>query len=57
MITVRRGQRTEPMHAGFELRDGDVAAVAVHRAERAAAHAQLRVGGWLPHEVELERPA
>ena len=57
VIAVRRGERTTPMHAGFEFRDGDIAAVAVHLRDRAAAHVQLRAGGWLPHEVELETPA
>jgi hypothetical protein len=40
------------MYAGFEFREGDIAAVAVNVAERGAAHAQLRAVGCLPHEVE-----
>jgi hypothetical protein len=57
LVSVRRGERTVPMHATFELKDGDVVAVAVHTAERDAAHAQLRAGGWIPHEAEVEHEA
>ena len=53
-LTVRRAERTQTMHAKFETREGDVAAVAVHSVEREAAHAALRSAGWLPYEAEPE---
>ncbi|MBW2267226.1 MAG: sodium:proton antiporter [Deltaproteobacteria bacterium] len=52
ILAVLRGGRTDLMYATFQLREGDVAAVAVHAVEREAAHALLRAGGWVPREVE-----
>jgi NhaP-type Na+/H+ or K+/H+ antiporter len=52
ILTLRRGSRTVPMHAGFDLKADDVAAVAVYREEREAAHESLRTLGWVPHQEQ-----
>jgi NhaP-type Na+/H+ or K+/H+ antiporter len=50
LLAVRRGARVQPMHQGFELKPGDVAAVGVHAAERAEAHTALRALGFEPED-------
>jgi hypothetical protein len=57
ILSVRRGDRTMPMHATLALRTGDVAATAVYVQERDAAHGLLREGGWVPWEAEPEPEA
>jgi NhaP-type Na+/H+ or K+/H+ antiporter len=46
ILTVRRGERVFPMSSGFKLREGDVAAIAVHVPEREEAHRLLAKMGW-----------
>jgi NhaP-type Na+/H+ or K+/H+ antiporter len=46
ILTVRRGERVSPMSSGFKLREGDVAAIAVHVPEREEAHRLLAEMGW-----------
>ena len=47
ILTVRRGKRVGPMHAGHALKAGDVAAVAIYSPERDDAVAALTGRGWL----------
>ncbi len=42
------------MHGGVELKEHDVAHVAVYVPEREHAHAALRARGWIPWEPEAE---
>jgi Trk K+ transport system NAD-binding subunit len=51
ILTVRRDERILLMSLGFELREGDVAAIAVHVPEREEAQRLLAEMGW------EERPA
>jgi hypothetical protein len=57
ILAVRRGERTSPMHDAFEPREGDVAAIAVHSAERDEAHALLDALGWRDLEAAREAAA
>ncbi len=50
ILSIRRGKKVAPMHAGFSLAAGDVAAVAVHREERESAAEILAALGWKPVE-------
>jgi hypothetical protein len=52
LLSLRRGNKIQLMHASLEPAAGDVAAVAVHSAELDEAHADLRALGWLPHVEE-----
>ena len=52
ILSIQRGKKVMPMHAGLSLEVGDVAAVAVHREERESAEGILAAQGWAP-----ERPA
>ena len=48
MLTVRRGTRTAPFYLGHAPRQGDIAAVAIHRPARQEAVARLGQLGWHP---------
>jgi Trk K+ transport system NAD-binding subunit len=48
ILTIQRGKKVMPMHAGLSLEVGDVAAVAVHRDERESAEEILAARGWAP---------
>jgi len=52
VLTLKRGSKTNPMHAGLVPKKGDVAGIAVHTVEREAAHAALRRLGWVPWAEE-----
>ena len=49
MLTVRRGKRPAPFSLGHAPRQGDIAAVAIHRPARQEAVARLVRLGWHPH--------
>ena len=49
IVTLTRGRRVSPMRMGYELRAGDVAAVAIHTPDHAEAIATLERLGW--HQV------
>ena len=49
IVTLTRGRRVSPMRMGYELRAGDVAAVAIHTPDQAEAIATLERLGW--HQV------
>jgi NhaP-type Na+/H+ or K+/H+ antiporter/Trk K+ transport system NAD-binding subunit len=48
MLSIRRGNRVVPMHTRLKLEIGDIAAVAIDRAERETAERILVAGGWTP---------
>jgi NhaP-type Na+/H+ or K+/H+ antiporter len=48
ILSIRRGEKTMPMHAGLSLAAGDIAAVAIHREERKSAEEILAAQGWAP---------
>jgi len=48
ILTLRRARQVLPMSWQLEPREGDVAAVAIHRPEGDAARAALRALGWEP---------
>ena len=48
MLTVRRGKQTTPFRLGQDPRQGDIAAVAIHRPARQQAVARLTRLGWRP---------
>jgi len=48
ILSIQRGKKVMPMHAGLSLEVGDVAAVAVHRDERESAEEILAAWGWAP---------
>jgi hypothetical protein len=50
ILSIRRGKKVMPMHAGLSLEAGDVAAVAIHREERESAERILAAQGWAPAE-------
>jgi len=50
ILSIQRGKKVMPMHAGLSLAAGDVAAVAVHRDERESAEEILTAWGWAPGE-------
>ena len=50
ILSIQRGEKVMPMHAGLSLEVGDVAAVAVHREEREGAAEVLAAWGWTPNE-------
>jgi len=51
ILTLRRGTRTAPMAMNATIRDGDVAAVAIHEVEGDDARARLSELGWLPEDA------
>jgi Trk K+ transport system NAD-binding subunit len=53
ILSIQRGKKTMPMHAGLSPEAGDIAAVAVHRDEREAAHEILSAWGWSPGEPSV----
>jgi NhaP-type Na+/H+ or K+/H+ antiporter len=57
VLSVQRGGRILPMHAGLTLEPGDVAAVAIHSLDRAAAHELLRARGFAPAPPEATSDA
>ena len=46
MVTLTRGGRVSPMRMGYEIRPGDVAAVAIHAPDHAEAVEELERLGW-----------
>ena len=46
MLAVKREKDIVPMTLGYQLRDGDVASVAIHVPERDDAYRLLREMGW-----------
>jgi NhaP-type Na+/H+ or K+/H+ antiporter len=48
ILSIRRGKKVMPMHAGLSLEAGDVAAVAIHRDDRESAEEILAALGWAP---------
>jgi hypothetical protein len=48
ILSIQRGKKVMPMHAGLSLTAGDVAAVAIHRDERESAGEILVARGWAP---------
>ncbi len=46
VLTIRRGEKVMPMHAGLKLEPGDVAAVAIHIDERELARSIMEAHGW-----------
>ena len=57
ILTVLRGKQLGPMHTGFKLQEGDVAAVAIWADERERAVEVLRELGWAPHVEEEDSSA
>jgi NhaP-type Na+/H+ or K+/H+ antiporter len=53
VLSVERGGRILPMHAALALEVGDVAAVAIHSLDRAAAHELLHARGFAPVPLEM----
>lgn len=53
ILSIQRGKKVMPMHAGLSLAAGDVAAVAVHRDERKSAEEILTAWGWAPGEPSV----
>ena len=51
ILSVKRGGRVFPMQQGHKFRPGDVAAVALHTAERQESTSVLRSQGWVTTEV------
>jgi len=57
-LTLRRGNRVRPVHAGVAWKVEDVATVAIYAPEREEAHRRLRALGFSPAPVEeSETPA
>jgi Trk K+ transport system NAD-binding subunit len=50
ILSIQRGKKVMPMHAGLALQAGDVAAVAIHNEERDSAEEILTAWGWTPGE-------
>jgi hypothetical protein len=48
ILSIRRGSRVFPMHTALALEAGDLASVAIHTLDRAAAHELLRARGFAP---------
>ena len=48
MLTVQRGKRPSPFYLGYAPRQGDIAAIAIHRPARQEAVARLVRLGWHP---------
>ena len=46
ILSVRRQDRVEPMHVGFDVRDGDLASVAVFSPQHEDAVQALARRGW-----------
>jgi len=46
ILSIQRGKKVMPMHAGLSLVTGDVAAVAVHPDDRESAERILAGLGW-----------
>jgi Trk K+ transport system NAD-binding subunit/uncharacterized membrane protein (Fun14 family) len=53
ILSIRRGKKVMPMHAGLSLEAGDVAAVAIHSEERESAEEILAALGWTPGESSV----
>ncbi len=54
ILTLKRGAKTQLMHAGLAPKAGDVASIAVHTVESDAAHSALQRLGWVPIPDESE---
>ena len=52
-LTVRRGKHTAPFCQSHHPRQGDIAAVAIHRPDRRDAVAGLTRLGWQPLDTTL----
>jgi NhaP-type Na+/H+ or K+/H+ antiporter len=56
ILSIQRGKKVMPMHAGLSLEAGDVAAVAIHGEERDGAADILTAWGWVPGEPAAATP-
>ena len=56
ILSIQRGKKVMPMHTGFSLEAGDVAAVAIHREKRKSAEEVLAAWGWVPGEPAEATP-
>jgi NhaP-type Na+/H+ or K+/H+ antiporter len=56
ILSIQRGKKVMPMHAGLSLEAGDVAAVAIHSEERDSAEEILAAWGWAPGEPAEATP-
>jgi NhaP-type Na+/H+ or K+/H+ antiporter len=56
ILTVRRGDTTVPMHAGWQAEPGDVISVAIHSDEAEGARMALDARGWEPDDAEVAEP-
>jgi Trk K+ transport system NAD-binding subunit/uncharacterized membrane protein (Fun14 family) len=52
ILSIQRGKKVMPMHAGLSLEAGDVAAVAIHNEERESAEEILAAWGWTPGQPQ-----
>ena len=52
IVAVTRGNHVAPMRMGYQLREGDVAAIAIHKPDHAEATQVLRTFGW--HAIGTE---
>ncbi len=52
ILAIRRGRQIQPMSPDFKPKEGDVAAIALHRMELDAAREVLRALGWAETPVE-----
>ena len=46
IVAVTRGKHVAPMRMGYQFREGDVAAGAIHKPDHAEATQVLRTFGW-----------
>jgi hypothetical protein len=51
ILSIRRGGKIVPMHAGLAFAAGDIAAVAIHKDEREVAERVLAAAGWTASEA------
>ncbi len=56
ILSILRGKKVMPMHAGLSLQAGDIAAVAIHSEERDSAEEILTAWGWAPTEPPEATP-
>jgi Trk K+ transport system NAD-binding subunit len=54
VLTIRRGTKTGPMHASFEVEAGDIAAIAIYSPDKELADEELRSLGWQLSESAAE---
>jgi hypothetical protein len=56
VLAVCRGDLWWPMHSEYQAKEGDLAQVAVYRAEESRALEELAAMGWLPDEPAADEP-